>query len=249
MRLNERLTLAQVKEARRRARRGENMKAVAQSMNWSYGPIRCAILGITWSTISDPPPLTKHEINERWQRPWRVCCNCGLSYRVGGTTERCGACYAYWRKYGSEREERFLQKGLHARLSRADVAELYEEYLIVGSVEKVAAGKPFSAETLRRRFHQDGYQLNTSVGLRQRLTAAIVRQARQRYYDEGVRISDMANELGVHYQTLHSAVIGATWRHVGGLPFQADEKAWHCSNCSILTSHHSRLCAYCRQSE
>jgi hypothetical protein len=223
------------------------MKQIAREMGMGYGPIRMAILGHTWSSVANPPPLTAGELETlRRRRLRRTCGNCGRVYRAYHQ-DRCGACYTFRRKYGKERNGRDLHKHPHTRLSRSQVAALYQRYLEAGCIEKVAEGQPFSAETLRRRFHQDGYEVKP--GYRLRLSAGQVRYARRRHYEDGEQISQLADEMGLNYSTLYSAVVGHTWAHAGNLPANREREGRPCAGCKMLTGHTSGLCVYCRRSE
>lgn len=238
------LSVWQVKRARQRAWDGENAKEIAGAIGVNYGPVYNAIRGVTWSSITDPPPLPAGTLMERKRRPVRTCGNCGEEYRKGGTTERCPACYTYLRRHGTERNEHQLRKHPHTRISLERLKEIYREYETGTATDTLAEDLPFSAETLRRRFKENGFELRPRY--KQRLTPGMVRHAREQVHNEGVPIFKVAEELGVVYQTLYTAVMGETWRAVGGpLPDEGEGELTPCENCSVLSKQ--RLCRYCRK--
>lgn len=240
------MKLWQVKEARRAVAAGETVQAVADRLQLNYNPVYMAVRGQTWASIANPPPLRKGVLFERRKRPTRVCQNCGRKYKAGGTVTRCGACYTHWRRHKKERDQKHLHKGHHARLSSDELATLYKKYLKGVSTSALAEELPFSAETLRRRFSEAGYELRGHAGTKQKLTPSLVRWARKRVHQEGVPIYEVVDELDANYQTVYSAVMGRTWRSAGGpLPEPEGEKQ-PCSVCGLLTTHASGKCRYCR---
>lgn len=243
----------QVKEIRRRCWRGESPKEIAIDMGLNYGPVYTAARGQTWSSIVNPPPVpvgVMHESMKRRARQPRKCGNCGECYRAVGTTTRCGGCYAYLQRHGVEKPADW-NRSTHLKidLSEEVLRHLYEQYKAGSPYAVLAEGKPFSAETLRRRFKEAGYVLRENTGTRQKLTAGKVRRARELVHNEGKPVFVLAQEWGVNYHTLYSAVVGETWQLVGGpLPQNGSELNHPCKRCSLLTPHHpSGLCAYCRQ--
>lgn len=247
---NSTLAVWQVKEIRRRCWRGESPIKVADDMGLSRGPVYTAARGLTWASVIDPPPIplgTMLEAKKHRTRQTRTCGNCGESYR-GGTTTRCGGCYTWLKRYGTEKPSDWNRNN-KIQLSAKVLRHLYEQYKMGVSTEALAEGKSFSSETLRRRFREAGYPLRTTTGCRQKLNAGLVRQARELVYGEGRRISDLAHGWGINYMTLYSAVVGDTWQSAGGpLPHKTDgESSQPCKRCSLLTVHPSGLCTYCRQ--
>lgn len=241
----------QVKEIRRRCWRGESPKEVALDMDLSYGPVYTAARGQTWSSIVDPPPVpvgVMHKSRKQRARQPRKCGNCGACYRAVGTTTRCGGCYAYLQRHGVEKPSNWSRSThLKIYLSEAVLRHLYEQYKAGSSYAVLAEGKSFSAETLRRRFKEAGYALRDNAGVRKKLTAGLVRQARELVHNEGKMVSVLAQEWGINYQTLHSAVVGATWQLVGGpLPNGHKGQGKPCCRCGLLTEHPSGHCQYCR---
>lgn len=236
----------QVKEARKAVAAGESVQGVADRLKLSYGPVYTAVRGQTWASITNPPPITKGMLLERRKRPMRECQNCGRKYRVGGTTIRCERCSAHWYRHGTERNSKHLHKHPHARLSDAELGELYQRYLTGISTDDLAETLPFSAETLRRRLHGAGYKLRCNAGMKQQLTPSLVRWARERVHLDGVPVNEVAVRLDMNYQTVYSAVMGMTWRSAGGpLPETEGEKR-PCLICGLLTAHESGKCRYCR---
>lgn len=239
------MMLWQVQKARRLAWDGLNAREIAKQMRLAYGPVYNAIIGHTWYSVQSPPPLPVGTLKERKKRPIRTCSNCGKQYQRGGTTKRCGACSTYFHRHGVER----LVSGelyKRARISPRSLEQLYKRYLAGESIESLAESQPFSAETLRRRFVAAGYAIRPPTGLRQQLTPGIVSQARELHHNKGVTISSLAARYGVNYQTLHSAVMGYTWRGAGGpVPEREGEKR-PCQKCEMLTGNPSGLCRYCQ---
>lgn len=241
------MTVQQVKEARRRAWQGQNVRRTAAEMGLSYGPVYCAVTGKTWASIQNPPPVPAKTVRENVRRPQRTCQNCQRPYRKGGTTTRCSACYAYWRRRGVERAPD-LVRGHHyrTRLSKREVDGLYREYLSGKSLAALAEDLPLSDETLARRFAEAGYPCRASAEYKMKLTPALVRQARRLAYVEGMPVNLIAERFGQKYQTVYAAVRGHTWQAAGGpLPAAATEKQ-PCAVCQILTDHPSGVCAFCR---
>jgi hypothetical protein len=240
------MTPWQVKAARRAVAGGESVKSVARRLRLNYGPVYTAVLGQTWSSITDPPPLAVGDLQQRRKRPSRTCTNCGHGYRKGGTTTRCQACSAHWYRHGSERDPAQLCKWSHARIGRKQLAALWQQYQAGISTDDLAETLPFSAETLRRRFHDAGFELRGNAGTRQKLTPSLARWARERVHLDNVPVYKVAEEIGVNYMTVYSAVMGHTWRSAGGpLPEIEGEKR-PCSVCEMLTGHESGKCRYCR---
>lgn len=240
----------QVKEARRRAWRKESVKEIAAALGITYGPVYMAIRGQTWSSIVEPPPVPVGVLHDaktiRSQKP-RTCINCGCTHRNETNTERCSACYAYLIRHGRDKDKSWFN-GLHKRipLSKRFLAQCYERYQAGDSIETICADhSQLTPETLRRRLRTSGYQLRKPYESRQRLTSGMVLRARKMVYAEGVKIYEVAHDWGIKYQTLYDAVVGKTWKTVGGLP--AGNHARPCDRCEILTeSHPSGLCAFCR---
>lgn len=240
----------QVKEARRSVLDGDTVQQVANRLRLNRGPVYTAVIGITWSSIHNPPPVPVGLLFERRKRPVRECQNCASSYRVGGTSQRCGPCSTYWYRHGEERPlNHHLRQGRHARLSKKRLAELYKKYQSGLSLEAIAEVEdlPFSPETLRRRFVSAGYELRPKAGVHQKLTAPLVRQLRYRHYNDGVPVHLLARELpDVSYLTVYDAVKWKTWRKAGGpMPKEEGEKR-PCAECGLLTTHESGKCCYCR---
>lgn len=243
------MTVWQVKQARKDVAAGESIQSWATRHNLNYNPVYMAVRGQTWASITDPPPIPKGDLFERRKRQERICGNCGYSYRVGGTTKRCGACYAHLKRHGVERTVKHLHEWRHTRLSKEKLQELWELYESGLSTEAIAENLPFSTETLRRRFAKAGYKLRGNAGKRQRLTAPLVRQLRERHYNDGVPIYVLAAELkNVRYQSVYDAVTWRYWRAAGGPmpPKDTDREKQPCSVCSMLTAHESGKCRFCR---
>jgi transposase-like protein len=240
------MTAAQVKQARRLVLRGKSVMQVAQTFRVDYQVVYNAVSGNTWSSIHTPEPIKNGVLHDRRRRPRRTCANCGESYVRGGTTKRCGKCTTYWSRHKCERQVAYLGKW-HV-IPDEEISRLYVLYQRGASLNSLAEQYSFSEETLRRRFDDAGYSRRGNAGIRQRLSASLVRQARHLVHEEGARISDLAMQYGVNYQTLYTAVIGRTWRAVGGpLPQSDDEIKRPCTHCGILTGHHSGSCRYCRK--
>jgi hypothetical protein len=236
----------QVKAARRAVAGGESVKSVARRLRLNYGPVYTAVRGQTWQSITDPPPVRDGVTSLPRKRPLHICQNCGIEYRTGGTTTRCNACYSHWWKYGTERDPDTVHKHLHARLSRTELRRLWQQYQSGLSIEALADNLPFSAETLRRRFIDAGFCLRGNAGTRQKLTPSLVCWARERVHLDGVPVYEVAKEIGVHYMTTYTAVMGHSWRAAGGpLPGAAVEKR-PCRVCGMLTGHKGGRCRYCR---
>ncbi|MBP8055112.1 MAG: hypothetical protein KA314_04690 [Chloroflexi bacterium] len=241
----------QVKEVRRRCWRGESLKEIAGDMRLNYGPVYRAARGKTWASIVDPPPVPvgmMHTARKHRARRSRKCGNCGANYRAGGTDTRCGGCYAYRHRHGVEKPGHW-NRSTHLKvhhLSEAVLRLLYEQYKAGAPYAVLAEDQPFSAETLRRRFKEAGYVLRDCTGMRRKLTAGLVRQAREMVYNEGKMVSALAQEWGINYQTLHSAVVGATWQLAGGPLPNIIGKGKSCCRCGLLTEHPSGYCQYCR---
>lgn len=241
----------QVKEARRRAWRKESVKEIAAALGITYGPVYMAIRGQTWSSIVEPPPVPVGVLHDakkiRSQKP-RQCVNCGRNHRNETNTKRCSACYAYLRRHGMDKDLETWDRGLHKRISLTTrfLSQCHVRYRAGESIEDICADYPgLTNETLRRRLRAFGYKLRKSTEARQRLTSGMVLRARKMVYAEGVKIYEVAHDWGIKYQTLYDAVVGKTWKTVGGLP--AGNHARPCDRCEILTeSHPSGLCAFCR---
>ena len=238
------MTVEQVKEARRLAWQGLDFRTIAQQMGVGYQPVRYAVRGKTWASITDPPALS-------WAEMWAVrrvarrlpCVNCGeeSDRRVNG---RCPACHTYFVTKGQEREVRYLYNRV-VRLTEDEVADLYARYLALGSLQAVAADMPFSWMVLRRRFLADGYRMLPG---RRVLNEGLVLQLRDRHYRGGESMSSLARGLGLGFSTVQAAIRGRTWGHVGGLPQGAGDGGKRpCSGCGLLTSRLSGLCVYCTQ--
>lgn len=250
--MNVSMTVHQVKAARRRVWAGEAVKEVAADMKLPYGAVYNAVTGRTWSSIANPPPLLPGTLNDR-RKKMHTCGNCGEQYRSDdrrkrGTVDRCKPCYAHLQRHGTERKLEHVRQRQYARLSAKQLARLYGQYAAGASMREVLERNqlPFSEETLRRRFISAGFALRDRSETKVKLTPGLVRQARELVYREGVPISDLARRYGVKYQTLHTAVIGNTWRAAGGpLPETEGEKK-PCKHCKLLTGHPSGLCRYCR---
>lgn len=103
---------------------------------------------------------------------------------------------------------------------------LYEKYKSGESLSKIANTLPFSDETLRRRFKTAGFSLRNNGGKRVRLTPQKVRRARGLHYQDGMRVKDISELMGIGYNTIYSAITGATWADVGGLPVDASGKSY-----------------------
>lgn len=241
------MTPQQVKTARKLAYDGHNASAIANKLSLNYGPVYCAIVGKTWASIHNPLPVPHSIIQKNARRPERICQNCKRPYRKGGTTTRCGACYNYWNKHGVERNPQTLNKHKHTILTHEQLARLYVRYCNGASMRELAEELPFSEETLRRRFKEAGLGRRTTTQTKQKLTAAIVQQARNLVHEEDMQISHVAEMYNINYQTMYTAVMGHTWRGAGGaLPCNDDAEKRPCTRCEILTQHSSGICRFCR---
>ena len=245
------MTPWQVKEARTAAIGGESIRSVSRRLRLKYQTVYQAVRGYTRETITNPPAVEGGvlKIGPRRAPLLCVCQNCGRKYhrlKEGGTTTRCNPCYTHWNRHGVERTEEHLHKHSYARLSRRELVALHRSYQNGASVDELAETLPFSAETLRRRFVDAGFDLRGNAGTNQKLTASLVRWARERVHVDGLSVKDVAQELGQNYQTVYGAVTGHTWRAAGGpLPEVEGEKR-PCSVCEMLTAHESGKCRYCR---
>lgn len=243
------MTSQQVCEARRRAWASDDLSAaqLAREMELPYSVVYCALIGKTWSLITDPKPLPTGLLRKRRRSPIRVCTNCGRCYdTTGGTTIRCGACSHYWYRHGKERPKVIDRS--QWQLTDRELAALYGRYMKGEGLETIAARLPFSAETLRRRFVAAGLALRERIERRQRLSAALVRRAREIVHIDRVPVAELARSWGVNYTTLYSAVMGQSWSEAGGpLPGgDLDEEKRPCERCGMLTVHSSGLCQFCR---
>ena len=238
------LVAEEVRKARRQAWRGKSIKGIARDMGHPYGPVWCAVRGTTWSSISRPRPVPNGLPVRR--KLVRVCGNglCGQSYQRGGTTKRCAACTTYWYRHA---EERCPEKARHAgRIEVSNLDELHKRYEEGDSIKRIAADCPFSEETLRRRFLEAGYSQRNNAGKRQCLVGGQVLQARRLVHNDGWRVCEVVELFGINYQTMYGAVMGHTWRAVGGpMPATVGEKKG-CSRCGVVTAHGSGLCRFCR---
>lgn len=229
------MNVHQVKEARRRAANGESVPQIAADLGLTYTPVWCAIRGITWSSICDPPPLPSLP---RGSRPLgRKCQNCGhrCYYKTGGRIKgRCRPCYTYHRRHGRERPLGRLNRKT-ARLDTSQAARLYQDGK---SLETVGSLLRVNPETVRRRLHEAGITMRPRN--RHALDRDDVCQARYLVYQEGWSIARVVAELhpGVSYQTVYSAVAGYTWRSAPG--------PRPCATCETITIHQSGYCWNCR---
>lgn len=246
------MTSQQVCEARRRAWSSEDVsvKQIAGEMNLPYDVVYSAVIGKTWRLITEPAPLPVGLLAERHaerrRNPEGSCLNCGRHFESGVRGGRCGACRAYLNRHGKERPKELERS--QWQLTDRQLAVLYRRYMAGESLDTLAERLPFSEETLRRRFIEQGLALRSRTEIRQRLNAPLVRRAREIIHVERVPVVDLARAWGVNYATLYSAVTGATWPEAGGpLPGgdEPDEQK-PCVRCEMLTAHPSGLCQYCR---
>jgi len=249
--MNSTLQVWHVKEARRRAWRGESVRKIAADLKVNYGPVYMAIRGQTWSSIVKPAPVpagVMFEAKKQRANAPRTCMNCGRCYQKRGTTERCAACYSYLKRHGVDKPDSW-DSGLHNRIHIADntLERLYEWYKKGMSIEKICETYPLKPETLRRRFRDAGYKMRSHAGTKQQMNEGLVRQARRLVYVEGLKVSEVAKQMNLKYITVYSAVRGQTWQAVGGLMPDTGEGSKPCTRCEILTAHPSGLCAYCRE--
>jgi hypothetical protein len=247
------MTVRQVKEARRRAWAGESARQIAAEMKLRYTAVWNAIVGVTWSSIGSPPPLPVGRLQRR-RTKMNTCGNCGAQFRsddenARGSSDRCHRCYQYRRRTGREWTQEQLRQWRHTRLSARQLARLYDQYAAGASIREIVERNqlPFAEETLRRRFVDAGFALRSNAGVNQKLTVALVRQARRLVNVERIPAYLVAERLNVNYHTLHSAVSGATWRAAGGALPETSEEKRPCRNCGLLTGHHSGLCRFCRK--
>lgn len=244
------LDAQQVKEARRLAWKGWDITEVAEAVGENYGPVYYAVRGRSWSSITDPPPVPAGEKPVRI----RTCSNpkCGAKYEGSPHGSLCHACYIYQYRHGEPRDPDRLRPGGKILIPEDRLAKLYERYRAGASLGDLGEELDCSAETLRRRFDEHGYERRSNFDHIQVLTPEIVEHARRRYYENGELGSEIAEDLGVTYSTLQCAIRGHTWRTVPGLPddvaFDGDEET-KCSRCEVLTSHSSGLCRFCRMEE
>lgn len=240
------LTINQVKEARRRVWNGAKISEVAAKLNVNYNVARYAVIGRSWSSIHQPPPVPSHVIQNNLKPPERTCKNCGQRYQKGATTTHCRRCYEHRQRHGTERNEHTLGQALYARITPEQIRHLHRRYIDGASMADLARELPFSKETLRRRFIALKLPLRSRAGTRQQLTPAIVRHARQLAYEKHIPINAIADHYNIHYQTMYSAITGDTWTNVGGLPIDDTAPRQPCKQCEILTNHPSGLCQFCR---
>ena len=244
------LNAQQVKEARRLAWRGWDITEVAEELDENYGPVWHAVRGKTWASITEPAPVPPGEKPVRV----RVCANpmCGKRYTGPPNKGLCTACYIYEYRYGEMRDPDRLRTGGKVLIPKEQLVALYRRYRKGASVAEVAREIDVCPETLRQRFHEHGLAVRANYEANQQLTPALVEHARRRYYENGEQGVDIAEDLGVAYTTLMSALQGRTWRTVPGLPddviMDGDEET-KCIRCEVLTSHHSGLCRFCRMEE
>ena len=238
----ERLTIQQVREARRLVWQGKTVREAARLIGGKYGPVRCAVRGETWYSVRNPPAVSSDDL-VALRRKYRLRCRICQSKRYVGylSNGRCQACDRYWRRHGAERSQRLLYK--RYKIPETEVRELHRRHLDGQSLAVLAEERPFSAETLRRWFHELGLAVQERWAHHQRLTEGMVRVARQLHYEDGWQVSQVADHLGVNYHTVRCAILGDTWAHVGGLPVVGEGVA--CSGCGLLTERPSGICGWC----
>lgn len=236
------LTAEQVKESRRRAWLGEPIKAIARDINRGYGTVWNAVRGRTWSSIFEPAPVP----NGYKAVFYRRCINgnCSELYTGRPNNGLCPACYVYLTRHGEYRIPENMRSSRYIDIPEEELGELCHQYLDGASLEVLAAGKPYSAETIRRRFVKSGFVRRNNAGTRMQLCAEWVEQARYRVHYGGERVCDVAEEAGVNYATAFSAIMGQTWRGAGGpLPEKARQAKNKCRRCGLLTEwDYCRLC-------
>lgn len=230
------MNVHQVKEARRRATSGESVPSIAADMGLTYAPVWCAIRGITWSSICNPPPLASLPKGVRPSS--RSCRNCGqLCHRKSGgrIKGRCRRCHMYHYRHGRERPPGRLNR----KTVPVDTDKAIRLYNGGKSLREVGALLRIDPQTLRRRLHESGVAIRPCS--RHALDCESVTQARHLVYREGWPVSRVADELhpDVSYQTLYSAVTGQTWRNAPG--------PRPCATCrETITIHPSGYCWNCR---
>lgn len=244
----------QVKEARRRCWNGEAAKDVAKTMGLPYDALYAAVRGNTWSNITEPRPVPVGHLNKsrgvRTSNRRRQCENCRKMVQQT-KLGRCSGCYNYLKTHGHDKDIATWVNGIHKRkpISERLVTHLYEKYCEGASIKQLSNESGICSETLRRRFCDRGYKMRPQ-GARRKLTAALVVQARRLANEEGIGTEKLAEQWGIPYQTLYSAVAGKTWQTTGGpLPKNVVNQAKKppCSRCDLLMDHPSGLCAYCRE--
>lgn len=242
------LTLPEVKEARRRAWLGDQVKDIAADMGHSYAVIWTAVRGKTWSTVHNPPAVP----SDYAPIVFRVCVNehCGDLYQDHPMGGLCQACYSYkWRNDGRMRVPDEIPLG-RKPMDIGDLDALYRRYLQGESTDAIAEDLACSPQTLRRRFRLDPrYEMRENTAHNRVLSEAEVAQARTMYYDDDMPINEIADYLGHNYLTVFDAVKWKTWRTAGGpMPEDAapEDGGLHpCERCGVQTAH--RLCRYCRE--
>lgn len=237
------LNVTEVKEARRLAWLGEEIRAIAITLGHGYTGVWNAVRGRSWSTVRNPPPVpTAYATVD-----FRVCINenCGDLYQGYPKDGLCPACYSYaYRNDGELRGSRRIPLGRQP-MDIGDLDALYERYLRGESTDAIAEDLDCAPETLRRRFRIGGYEMRENVT--RVLTEAEVVQARVMHYEDGTPISEIAEYLGHNYMTVLDAVQWRTWRTAGGpMPELEPEQMHACERCGVQTRH-ERLCRYCRE--
>lgn len=243
------LTVQDVRQARCLVHAGESLVEVASKTGKSYKALWFAVTGRTWRHVSDPPPVPPGVLqNRRKISSPRNCPDCGEQYTSHG--RYCKACVSFRYRNGEARGAGRRGEGRVYSQQRklADpvyVRQLYKIYTSGKSVQEVADCASVNSETLRRRFEELSLP-RREVGGARVLTAGMVAQARLLVNKEGMPVSELAKQWGISYQTLHSAVRGATWRTAGGPLPKDDTEKRPCTGCDLLTDHHSGVCVWCR---
>lgn len=237
------LTLQQVIEARDRAAQGEATKRIAQHLGRPHGVIWNAIHGRTYAWVKDPAPLP---VGTPKPAKLYTCANPHCSRQFPpGHGRKCRACTSYYYRHGRHRKPDQIHGPGYIHLPKDTIKRLHHRYRSGESIADLARELGLADETIRRRFRAYGLPCNqTCAGRRQRLTPGLVLQVRRLHHIEGIPINELAQTYGINYQTLYSAIVGATWRHIDGLPSKPEKAMTPCARCGLMS--HQPLCRFCR---
>lgn len=225
--------------------RGKTVRETAVSMGLNYSPVWTAVRGKTWSSITEPPPVPDGHLNSgRKPNENTVCASCGLDSVQPLTSGLCSACYIYQWRHGQPRPLD-ARHSSYIKIDKDQMRRLYGRYCAGEPLSSLASIADCSKETLRRRFVENGLARRGKAGIRQALTADMVRQARHLVHIDGWKISDVANLLDITYATVYDAVMWKTWEKAGGAKAIKGAKI-PCARCGLLTDTPG-LCSFCRK--
>lgn len=237
------LTRYQVAEGRRRAAQGQTIRQIARDLEAEYQYLWNAIRGKTFAWLKKPPPIP---VGTPVPDVIYTCANpnCGEQFPPGHG-RLCGACTAYLWRHGRHRDPNTPHSNHYIKIPQTRLKALYRRYLAGESLESLAETTHYSAETIRRRFHEYDLPLaDTNAGRRQVLTASLVRSLRHLAHKENRPVSELANQYHLNYQTCYSAVMGHTWRSAGGPLPEPESKQTPCRHCGLLSQQ--PICRFCR---